>query len=199
MFHEDDDRISELLREDSDSIKLSDDFLEKSFERLQAKMRYVRNVRQTEKSSGKILKWPVSIAAAAAVFLVMFVPFYYGPAQNAQESFLPVSSAPLKPIASNTVRMDSSIASENLALAVKNDSETEKTAASGESEFNDSIVNSQIIENLNLNEALTSVDVFKNKVEAQPYEFDFSVSMPETHTVKNSGSIRMPKNRLIGR
>lgn len=192
------DRIHEILSSDAADIKLSDDFLEKSFERLQAKMNYSRNVVKAESRKSNILKWTVSVAAAAACFVAVFIPLSGTSSQNFNDALKPIASTALKPIAKNNIIVDGGIKTENLSVAVKDAGESN---TDGVSEFNDSINNSVVIPqmNINLEETLTSVDVFRGRVNVTQ-NFDFPVNVPETHTVKNSRSeIRMPRNHILGR
>lgn len=66
-------RVKNAFQKDSDSIILDDDFMEKSFERLQTKMRYSKNTVHVKefKISPEITKWAV---AAAAVLVAAIVP-----------------------------------------------------------------------------------------------------------------------------
>lgn len=66
-------RIKNAFQKDAESIQLDEDFMEKSFERLQTKMRYAENTEHIHqfKISPEISKWAV---AAAAVVVAAVVP-----------------------------------------------------------------------------------------------------------------------------
>jgi len=192
------DPIHEILKADAADIKLPEDFLEKSFERLQTKMRFAKNTAVTDNKKNNILKWTVSVAACAACFLAVFIPLSGGSSINSVNSITPIASTSLKPIAKNNIIVDGGIKAENLSVAVKDAGESN---ADGESEFNDSIMNSTVIPamNINLDETLASIDVFKDRVNVGQ-NYDFPVTVSGTHTVKNNGGgISMPGNHIFGR
>ena len=63
--------IHDALKSDSDSIKLNDDFLEKSYERLQIKMAYKNNVTKARRTSNVNIKYGLTAVAAAALFALV--------------------------------------------------------------------------------------------------------------------------------
>lgn len=63
--------IHDALKSDSDSIKLDDDFLEKSYERLQIKMAYRNNVTKARRTSNVNIKYGLTAVAAAALFALV--------------------------------------------------------------------------------------------------------------------------------
>ncbi len=63
--------IHDALKADSDSIKLDDDFLEKSYERLQIKMAYKNNVIKARRTSNVNIKYGLTAVAAAALFALV--------------------------------------------------------------------------------------------------------------------------------
>lgn len=63
--------IHDALKSDSDSIKLDDDFLEKSYERLQIKMAYKNNVTMARRTSNVNIKYGLTAVAAAALFALV--------------------------------------------------------------------------------------------------------------------------------
>ncbi len=189
------DRIDELLKEDAASIKLDDDFLEKSFGRLQAKMSYSKNVVKFEKPKNRWLRFSASVAACAAVFTAVFIPFYSSNVQISSDSVAPIVSTSIKPIAKNKIIVDDSLNAEKISVAVTGKiAETENN----ESEFSNSIENSKVIPNLDkeFEESLASVDIYSKGITNQKNIYDFPVNIPETHTVKNNSSRNgfMPDN-----
>ena len=67
--------IHDALKSDSDSIKLDDDFLEKSYERLQIKMAYKNNVTKARRTSNVNIKYGLTaVAAAAAALFALVIP-----------------------------------------------------------------------------------------------------------------------------
>lgn len=63
--------IHDALKSDSDSIKLDDDFLEKSYERLQIKMSYKNNVTKARRTGNVNIKYGLTAVAAAALFALV--------------------------------------------------------------------------------------------------------------------------------
>ena len=63
--------IHDALKSDSDSIKLDDDFLEKSYERLQIKMAYKNNVTKARRIGNVNIKYGLTAVAAAALFALV--------------------------------------------------------------------------------------------------------------------------------
>lgn len=63
--------IHDALKSDSDSIKLDDDFLEKSYERLQIKMAYKNNVTKARRTGNVNIKYGLAAVAAAALFALV--------------------------------------------------------------------------------------------------------------------------------
>lgn len=63
--------IHDALKSDSDSIKLDDDFLEKSYERLLIKMAYKNNVTKARRTSNVNIKYGLTAVAAAALFALV--------------------------------------------------------------------------------------------------------------------------------
>lgn len=189
------DRIDELLKEDAASITLDDDFLEKSFERLQAKMSYSKNVIKFEQPQKRWFRFGASVAACAAVFAAVFIPFYSGKVQVPADNLTPIVSSSIKPIAKNKIIVDDSLNSEKISVAVRSKkTETENS----ESEFSNSIENSTVIPNLDkeFEDSLASVDIYSKGITKQKNIYDFPVNIPETHTVKNYSQRNgfMPEN-----
>ncbi len=87
--------VRDALRADSESLKLDDDFLEKSYERLQIKMAYKNNVSKARKSNNINFKYLAGAAAAAAVF-ALIIPIRLNSNKNtpagSQASLASVSS-----------------------------------------------------------------------------------------------------------
>ena len=63
--------IHDALKSDSDSIKLDDDFLEKSYERLQIKMAYKNNVTKARRTGNVNIKYGLTAVAAVALFALV--------------------------------------------------------------------------------------------------------------------------------
>lgn len=105
----------EILAKDSSSLNLSDDFMEKSFERLQGRMRFKKIVSQSEPKRFIVPMRHTFIpmaAAAAAVFAIM-LPQKTDSVQNANMAAqdLPIISKAqeITPIAKNDVIVEGGI------------------------------------------------------------------------------------------
>ena len=135
--------LHSLLQEDSAQKTVSHDFMEESFERLQTKMRYARNVSLAgEKKSfvTPFVKYASSFVAAAAVFAVVFIPLHNNSLKNAKETAVAAISIMkekgIEPIAQKDVVIDGNINKEDLpkVLAVKSEPKksevTENSSAS---------------------------------------------------------------------
>ena len=106
--------VSALFKADSDSLNLDQHFMDESFQRLQIKMAYSRNVGKVpQKSPFKVISYVASGVAAAAV-LALVIPV--GLKSNKASASGSVSTAPLiqsvssvstVPITGNNVSFDS--------------------------------------------------------------------------------------------
>ncbi|MBR4599501.1 MAG: hypothetical protein IKO39_05575 [Treponema sp.] len=145
-------RLHSLLQEDSELMtkkitspspeNSGEAFIEESFERLQTKMRYAKNVSlangfSSDKKSfvTSFVKYASSFAAAAAVFAVVFIPLHNKSISEANETAVAAISImkqnTIEPIAKNDVIIDGNINKEDLSkvLAVKSDSKNAEQAS----------------------------------------------------------------------
>lgn len=120
----------EILAKDSSSLNLSDDFMEKSFERLQSRMRFKKIVSQSEPKRFIVPMRHTFIpmaAAAAAVFAIM-LPQKTDSAQNANMAAqdLPIISKAqeITPIAKSDVIVEGGI--QDVALHAKTLTKTDE-------------------------------------------------------------------------
>lgn len=100
--------IRTALKADSDSIKIDDEFMEKSYDRLMIKMAYSKNSSRAHKESSVNWKY-VSIAAAAAAVFAFVIPFGLKDTPVVQNTALASSLAQLNSnvIAANNVSLGS--------------------------------------------------------------------------------------------
>lgn len=145
-------RLHSLLQEDSEAMtkritsptpeNSEEAFIDASFERLQTKMRYAKNVSLANGSSGEkksfitpFVKYASSFAAAAAVFAVVFIPLHNKSISEANETAVAAISImkqnTIEPIAKNDVIIDGNINKEDLSkvLAVKSGSQKTEQAS----------------------------------------------------------------------
>ena len=134
--------LHSVLKEDSEQKTVSQDFMEESFERLQTKMRYAKNVSlangfSSDKKSfvTSFVKYASSFAAAAAVFAVVFIPLHNKSISQAKETAVAAISImkqnTIEPIAKKDVVIDGNINKEDLSkvLAVKSGSQKAEQAS----------------------------------------------------------------------
>ena len=142
--------LHNLLQEDSASKTISEDFVNKSFERLQTKMRYAKNIEFASEQKSFIkpfVKYAASFAAAAAVFAVIFVPSQFNSLKNVKETAVAAISIQkqnsIEPIAKKDVIVDGNINMEDLpkilAASSKSTSTTQATANANSSLAKNSI------------------------------------------------------------
>ena len=93
---------------DSDLVPLSDEFVEKSFEKLQSRLAFAKNVREAENSRSKnVLKMaPAFAAAAAAAVTVVLLPAKNS--QNAAE-IKAIAHTDIVPLDSEDIKVDGTI------------------------------------------------------------------------------------------
>ncbi len=103
----------EILSKDSLLLDLSDDFMEKSFERLQGRMRFKKIVSQSEpkKFIVPIRRTFIPMAAAAAAVFAIMLPQKMDSAQGANAANLPMISKAqeITPIAKSDVIVEGGI------------------------------------------------------------------------------------------
>ncbi|WP_294429598.1 hypothetical protein [uncultured Treponema sp.] len=125
IFREDSESITKKIREPSSDS--AGTFLEESFERLQTKMRYAKNIsfaRTSNSESSSFItpfaKYAASFMAAAAVFAVVFVPIHYNSLNSAKETAVAAISImkekSIEPIAKTEVVVDGNINPKGLAV-----------------------------------------------------------------------------------
>lgn len=67
--------VHDLLQMDKNSVVCDDNFSEESFARLTTKLHYSQNSKFVRKPEFNVAKYVMPFAAAAAVFLAVFIPF----------------------------------------------------------------------------------------------------------------------------
>ena len=83
------EKIHRIFQNDSKDadIEVTDEFVEESFARLQMKMKFKQNTKNSEnKSFIKVMRMPLSFAAAAAVFALIFTPAFVRSSKVAPET-----------------------------------------------------------------------------------------------------------------
>lgn len=103
--------VRSALKADSDSLKLDDSFLDKSYERLQIKMAYKNNVEKSKKPVNVSFKYGLTAAAAAAVFALIIPVRFNTKASGAQSLAVSPSNtsipSPSNVLSANNVSLNS--------------------------------------------------------------------------------------------
>lgn len=181
-------KLHELLNFDaeSESAKISDEFMQKSFERLQSKMRYTQTMQiaTPEKNVLSFVKYPVSFAAAAAVFAMIFIPAHLKAVANLNEKEISaITHTKFQPIAEAEVKIDGNLEREQFTeffekSSTENKKSVEKTVTTSNNIVEQKTVKASAMvssRSKNFGSKMTSVDVFKPKFE----ESSISMKMPE--------------------
>lgn len=132
--------LHSILQEDSSQKTVSATFAEESFERLQTKMRYAKNISFAQEQKSFVTpfaKYAASFAAAAAVFAVVFIPVHYNSLNSAKETAVAAISImkekSIEPIAKKEVVIDGNINPNGLALGTAKNTENETQLSNTES------------------------------------------------------------------
>ncbi len=105
-------KVSAPFREQALSIKLDQNYLDQSFERLQTKMRFAQNTAFHEENHNfrNYTKWISGFVAAAAVFAVIITPVQLNSARNkTSENLTAIARPQIKPIHENKVVVDGNL------------------------------------------------------------------------------------------
>lgn len=177
-------KIHEILHFDAvnESSKISDDFVNESFKRLQSKMKYANTVKFTEKKKS-LFTIPLSLGAVAAALAVVFVPSYLKVVnQNQNVEIKAIAHSELQPIAESDVKIDGTIHSEKLpeifAAVAKSDDDEKSVDSVNSVEIEQKTIRaSSVVSNTtrNFGSKMTSVDVFRPRFENN----DIKIRVPE--------------------
>lgn len=109
-------KLSELMKEDSNLLEISDEFMEQSFAKLQNRLSFAKNVQDskdfTSKNVLKFARAPAVAAAAAAAAVVAL-----SPAKNSNElkEIKAISHTEIQPISSAKVKIDGTLTNAHFA------------------------------------------------------------------------------------
>lgn len=166
-------RIKNLLKSDSASIQLNEQFLDQSFERLKTKMRYSKNSKNVKEFplSEKTLRWAFSAAAAVIIAAVLPVSISNGIKSNDFQklnlsSITPVTRPQNQPIAKQNVIINGNL-NRDLAQTV------------GNANFS--------------NFALTNVDVLRPDFDDLK-KLHVDITVPGLEDGQETAEIKMPEN-----
>lgn len=174
-------KIHELLNFDAETeaAKIDDEFVQKSFERLQNKMRFTQTVQfaEPERKFSSFWKFPLSAAAAAAVFALIFVPLSKNQ-ENENVAISAIRHTKIQPIAEADVKIDGNIASEKLpevfaAVAKSSEKTSEKTSENLVQQKTVRASATVARSSRNFSSNMTSVDVFRPNFSSKPIEMKF--------------------------
>ncbi len=105
-------RIHEALKADAGSLTVDHIFLDKSYERLQSRMRFAKVVKKSQPEKNIVRLWNLVPAAAAAAVFALIVPVRLNSARNSgmhDAQMLSVASKKITPIVNNDVLVDGGI------------------------------------------------------------------------------------------
>lgn len=148
--------IHNLLHEDADSKTVDKNFADASFERLMTKMSYAKTVHAAEKPSYIVpfTKYAASFAAAAAAFVVAFIPVYNNGISKAKSSENQVAAieikndSEIKPISEKQIVVDGNLQradlSSGIALASLKEENANQKKSSETQENADSITDNSV-------------------------------------------------------
>ncbi len=125
-------KVSAPFRQEALSIKLDQNYLDMSFERLQTKMRFAQNTAfHEEKHNFKnYTKWISGFAAAAAVFAVIITPVQLNSARGkTSENLTAIARPQIKPIHENKVVVDGNLDQFKFSAALGSAKENEVQSA----------------------------------------------------------------------
>lgn len=184
-------KIHQIFQNDAADIEVTDDFVQESFARLQMKMKFKENVKKSEsKSFIKVMKLPVSVATAAAVFALIFTPAYVKSSSKVEKEVKAIAVAvadEIPAISEKEVTIDGNIKSEKLSdFAVSN-----SVAAAEPKTENTNILSTKLVEqkvvqasalvsnSANFRNKMTSVDVFRPELNTM------KMTVPEFGDISN--------------
>ncbi|WP_407428851.1 hypothetical protein [Treponema sp.] len=186
-------KLHDLLQEDSSQKTVSSDFIDQSFERLQTKMRYAKNVSFADSSSSKnsksfiipFAKYASSFVAAAAVFAVVFIPVHYNSLKSAKETAVAAISImkekSIEPIAKKDVIVDGSINKEDLSngLAISENSLAKTDSNQNEADLSSTVEQKTIYAtNLASNTANSSIPFIHERSTRNSINYQFRQNLP---------------------
>ena len=167
-------KIHELFQKDSDEIQIDDKFIEESFQRLQTKMKFKNTVAKAEKKSFvSAFKYPLSFAAAAAVFALIFTPAYVKSSGKSETKIQAIAMAEeeIKPVSENNVVIDGNLEAAKVSSALSVAADFTKSTETSDSVTNyqqktvraSSVASYGGNSSRNFGGSMPSVDVFKPK------------------------------------
>ena len=151
------------FQQDSKTLDVDDAFLEASFARLQTKLRYHKHAVAPQDERPVVhqfTRWGISFAAAAAVFALAITPALRTSDTVKDDAINAIKSSKFTPIAQNDIAVDGNFNQETLsAIAVNGNSAVQGATMASTAASIPSV--HQKSHRVNLNDSLTSIDVFR--------------------------------------
>lgn len=152
------------FQQDSKTLDVDDAFLEASFARLQTKLRYHKHAVAPQDERPVVhqfTRWGISFAAAAAVFALAITPALRTGGDTVKDDAInAIESSKFTPIAQNDIAVDGNFNQETLsAIAVNGNSAVQGATMASTAASIPSV--HQKSHRVNLNDSLTSIDVFR--------------------------------------
>lgn len=174
-----------LLKADELSPSVTQDFLDKSFERLQTKLRYSQTTSRITGEQPRVIssvfRWAVPFAAAA-VFALIFIPLQFRSSEG-NKAIQAIARTEATPKIQNKVVVDGNIDKIKVSQAFKQPAE-EKTEDSTEKYSNQKVISATNLASTGENEIFTqlnSVDVFRPDFKKSAPTV--RIEVPDMHTI----------------
>lgn len=184
-------KLHDAFQADAQELEIDDQFLEASFARLETKLQYHKNAVAPQEEKPKIYqfaRWGVSFAAAAAVFALIVTPVYLRTGNGAQENTISaIASTKLKPIAQNNIAVDGNFDQKTLSSIAVNDTPAIQGASTVSTATMANITGAypQKTHTIELNDSLTSIDVFRPASANADNGFSIRINIAPMHGVQD--------------
>jgi anti-sigma factor RsiW len=175
--------ISDMLKEDALSVKLNQDYLDQSFERLQTKMRFAKNTACHEEKNilRSYTKWVSGFAAAAAVLALIAEPLRINRQQLPEVKA--IARTEIKPIRENKVVVDGNLDASKISGALSSAKKTQAPEENSTEEAKTSAVNpnQKVVSATTLASNFSDIDVFRPDFNKSPASV--RIEVPGMHTI----------------
>lgn len=179
------------FRQDSKTLDVDDAFLEASFARLQTKLRYHKHAVAPQDERPVVhqfTRWGISFAAAAAVFALAITPALRTGDTVKDDAINAIKSSKFTPIAQNDIAVDGNFNQKTLsAIAVNGNSAVRGATMVSTATSIPSV--RQKSHRVNLNDSLTSIDVFRPASAHADNGLSIRISISPMHDMQDEETI----------
>ena len=179
------------FQQDSKTLDIDDAFLEASFARLQTKLRYHKHAVAPQDERPVVhqfTRWGISFAAAAAVFALAITPALRTSDTVKDDAINAIKSSKFTPIAQNDIAVDGNLNQEMLsAIAVNGNSAVQGASMASTAASIPSV--HQKSHRVNLNDSLTSIDVFRPASAHADNGLSIRISISPMHDMQDEETI----------